>query len=244
MKKILSTKPVLSLYRLNAETELHTDASMHGYGAILLQREENGDKLHPVYYASGKATAAESRYSSYELEVLAIVKALRKFHVYLLGIPFKIVTDCQACCLTMSKRDLCVRVARWAMVPGDFQYIIENRPGKNMTHVDALSRNPLPSSMVADDSEESVCVRISKAQREDCNLKGIMALAERDEYESYVMKNGLLFKVDADDVRLVVPKVMQSQIVKRVHENGHSSAGKTESLLKRDYVCVFLYLFP
>lgn len=69
---------------------------MYGFGAILFQRDNIDNALHPVYYASGKTTQAEMKYTSYELEVLAIIKVLKKFRIYLLGIPFKIVTDCQA----------------------------------------------------------------------------------------------------------------------------------------------------
>lgn len=86
----MSAKPVLRLYNVKAETELHTDACMYGFGAILLQRNSENGAMHPVYYASAK-TAAEKRYTSYELEVLTIVKALKKFRVYLLGLSFKII---------------------------------------------------------------------------------------------------------------------------------------------------------
>jgi len=54
---------------------------------------------------SGKTTPAEAKYDSYKLEVLAIVKALKKFRVYLIGIPFVIVTDCKAFTQTMKKKD-------------------------------------------------------------------------------------------------------------------------------------------
>lgn len=102
----------MNLFRVGAETELHADASKYGYGAILLQKNSEDQRFHPVYYASGRTTLAEENYSSYELEVLAIIKALKRFRVYVLGIHFKIVTDCRAFALTMAKRDLCVRVAR------------------------------------------------------------------------------------------------------------------------------------
>ena len=78
----------------------------------------------------------------------------------MLGISFKIVTDCQAFELTMRKKDLCVRVANWALLLKEFNYKIEHRPGRNMTHVDALSRNPLPTTMLVEESEESIMVRI------------------------------------------------------------------------------------
>jgi len=88
LKTALVKDPVLKLYKTGASTELHIDASK--YGSILLQRGSD-DLLHPVYYASGRTTPAEERYSSYELEVLAIVKSLKKFRVYLIRISFKIL---------------------------------------------------------------------------------------------------------------------------------------------------------
>lgn len=188
-----------------------------------------------MYYASGKTTDAEARHTSYELETLAIIKALRKFRVYLLGIAFKIVTDCQAFALTMNKKDLCVRVARWALLLEEFDYVIVHRPGKNMIHVDTLSRNPLPSSMLIDESEESIVVRIRKAQREDTNLQKIYSLATNGRSDGYVVRGGLLFKESDGEVQLVVPKCLQSQIVRYVHGNGHFAVEKTEALIKRNY---------
>ncbi|KMQ86624.1 blastopia polyprotein [Lasius niger] len=235
LKTILSERPVLNLYRVNAETELHTDASMYGYGAILLQRNSEDRLLHPVYYASGKTTPAEEKYTSYELEVLAIIRALKRFRVYLLGIEFKIVTDCRAFALTMSKRDLCVRVARWALLLEEFRYSIEHRPGKNMVHVDALSRSPLPSCLVISECEEGLLARLRKAQREDSDLKKIADAIERGEPNNYVVRSGILYK-DADgDIRVVVPRAMRRQVIRKAHEQGHFGVGKTEALLRKDY---------
>ncbi|XP_071579164.1 uncharacterized protein [Temnothorax nylanderi] len=89
LKTALTNDPVLKLYKRDAED----------------------NQLHPVYYASWKTVGAEERYSSYELEVLAVIRALRKFRVYLLNIPFRIITDCRAFVQTMSKKDVCLKVA-------------------------------------------------------------------------------------------------------------------------------------
>lgn len=235
LKVILCTKPVLKLYDKDAVTELHTDASMHGYSAILMQMGSD-NKLHTVYYASGKTTRAESKYSSYELEILAIIKALKRFRIYLEGLEyFTIVTDCNVFATTMEKKHLCVRVHRWVMLLEQFRYGIEHRPGKNMRHVDSLSRNPLPSCLIIDEHERSINVRMRKEQREDSDLQKIFPLAELQQYDRYLVKGGVLFKNDNNDIRLVVPKAMQAQVIRRVHENGHFSAVKTELLLKRDY---------
>ncbi|GFW77804.1 hypothetical protein TNCV_3403801 [Trichonephila clavipes] len=95
------------------KTELHTDSCKQGYGAILLQEAEDG-KLHPVYYMSKKTNTAEEKYDSYELEVLAIINALKKLRVYLLEQHFKIVTYCSAFQKTMQKKEIITRIARWA----------------------------------------------------------------------------------------------------------------------------------
>lgn len=234
LKNILCDKPVLHLYKLNAPTELHTDASMDGYGAILLQKSGEDGAFHPTYYLSGKTSPAERRYTSYELEVLAIVKALVKFRIYLLGIPFKIVTDCRAFTLTMHKKDLCVRVARWALLLEEFDYVIEHRPGKNMMHVDALSRNPLPVCMLIDE-RDSLTAKFKQAQQNDDDVKKIFDAVKEGNIGSYIIKNDLLFKKHNGDVLLVVPKLMHTQVIRQAHDRGHFSVAKTEALLLRDY---------
>lgn len=93
LKKKLSEMPILSIYSPSAETELHCDASSYGYGSVLLQRQSTR-KLHPVFYFSQRTTQTESRYRSFELECLAVVYSIKRFHVYLAGIHFKVVTDC------------------------------------------------------------------------------------------------------------------------------------------------------
>jgi len=233
LKDVLCDKPVLRLYKVNAATELHTDASIDGYGAILSQKNDEDGAFHPVYYASGKTSTAERRYTSYELEVLAIIKALVKFRVYLLGINFKIITDCRAFALTMNKRDLCVRVARWALLLEEFDYVIEHRPGKSMKHVDALSR-PIPVCMLIEE-HDGLTVKFKQAQQSDSEVKNVLDAVKRGNVDGYVVKNDLLFKVRDGDVLLVVPKSMRTEIIKRTHDQGHFSVAKTEALLSRDY---------
>ncbi|GFW95420.1 retrovirus-related Pol polyprotein from transposon 17.6 [Trichonephila clavipes] len=60
LKKLLTESPVLSIFQQGKTTELHTDASQQGYGAVLLQEAKDG-KLHPVQYMSQKMTPAEKK---------------------------------------------------------------------------------------------------------------------------------------------------------------------------------------
>ncbi|GFS58946.1 hypothetical protein TNCV_68731 [Trichonephila clavipes] len=87
-----------------------------------------------------KTSDQERKYTSFELEVLAVVEALKRFRIYVLGTSFKIITDCDTLVKTLSKKELNPRIARWALYLQEFNYTIEHRTGSKMAHVDALSR--------------------------------------------------------------------------------------------------------
>lgn len=139
LRALLTTAPVLAIYDSRKVTELHTDASSHGFGAALMQKQEDG-KFHPVSFFSKTTTAAEAKYHSFELETLAIIYALRRFRVYVEGIPFRIITDCNSLTMTLTKKQVNPRIARWALELENYNYTIQHRSGVSMGHVDALSR--------------------------------------------------------------------------------------------------------
>lgn len=60
----------------SAETELHTDACIDGLRAILLQRQKDNKSWAPIAYFSQATNCAEKRYHSFELEMLAMVRAV------------------------------------------------------------------------------------------------------------------------------------------------------------------------
>lgn len=79
LKSRLTDRPILAIYKADAETELHTDASRLGIGGILLQRSTKDDEFRPVAYYSRQTSPEEKNFHSYELETLAVVCSLRKF---------------------------------------------------------------------------------------------------------------------------------------------------------------------
>lgn len=231
LKLCLTSNPVLKIYRPKATTELHTDASKLGYGAVLMQLDEDDNKFHPVHYYSRKTSKAESNYSSYELEVLAIVKSLEKLRVYLLGLKFKIITDCAAFKMTMAKKTLVPRIAGWALVLEDYDYEIQHRPGTQMRHVDALSRNPIVM-VVTDELLE----RFQIAQNRDSQISVVRELLNHGPYQDFVLQRDIVFKKnDVGELLVWVPKVMQDEIIRKAHSEGHFGAKKMMELLQRSY---------
>lgn len=141
LKEKLADGPVLKIFNPKLKTELHTDASSVAYAAILMQHHPDTG-LHPVHYMSRKTNDTQSRHSSYELEATAIIEGIKKFHQYLHGIHFKIVTDCKAFKQTLEKKDLSAKVARWVLFLTDYSFEVEHRSDSKMNHVDALSHYP------------------------------------------------------------------------------------------------------
>lgn len=229
LKNILCSSPVLRIYDPDLVTELHTDASVEGYGAVLLQKSPKDNQMHPIYYMSKKTTSIERNYHSYYLEILAIAEAVKKFRVYLLGIRFKIITDCSALTKTLQKKDLPPRVARWALLLEEYNYDIEHRPGTRLKHADALSRNPICMILT------ETAARLKKAQDDDPHTNLLKKMLEKGPYQDYLIERGILCK-EKDGTRLiVVPKKMQYEIIRKKHDHGHFGIIKTEELVNREY---------
>ncbi|GFX81384.1 transposon Tf2-8 polyprotein [Trichonephila clavipes] len=230
LKRLLCQKPVLGIYRQNCETEIHTDASIDGLAAVLLQRSPDDNSLHPIYYMSRKTSETERKYTSYEIEVLAIIEALKKFKVYILGMPFKIITDCNAFTKTMSKKDLNTRIERWALNLQDYDYTILYRSGSQMAHVDALSR----IQVITNQCTDSIVHRIKESQELDPHILSIKALLQNGPY-NYCIKNNILYKFIVGAEVLVIPDEMQHHFIKSAHDKGHFSVKRTLEHIKNKY---------
>ena len=135
----------------------------------------------------------------------------------------------------MNKKDLSVRVARWALFLEEFPYEIHHRPGTNMKHVDALSRNPLPEALLIDESNDSLLSRFRNAQNTDQDIMKLVENVRLNKADHYILRNDLLYREVDDELLLVVPKCMQSQVIRQAHERGHFGVNKTELLVRKDF---------
>jgi len=200
---------------------LHTDASGHGFGAMLLQKQTDGH-LKPIAYFSKATTDVERNYHSFELETLAIVKAIERFHVYLQGINFTIVTDCNSLVLAMKKININPRIARWSLVLQNYRFELKHRSSDKMVHVDCLSRHIMVINNISVEDE------IMYKQLMDPKLKEIASELEIKESKYFVLINGLLFRNYNDKELFVVPELMINNVIRLYHDDmGHVGVDKT-----------------
>lgn len=232
LRDALTSAPILSIYDPKCETELHCDASSHGFGAVLLQKKSDG-RFHPISYFSKSTTPQEAKYHSFELETLAMIYALRRFRTYLEGVPFRIVTDCNSLTLTLNRREMNPRIARWALELENYDYSVQHRPGARMGHADALSRCKVVSVV----SSEDIDFQLRGTQSRDPLISELRAGLSRSESRLYVMQDGLVYRRDRrGDLYFYVPSEIEENLIRHVHEKiGHLGVTKCYDQLKMHY---------
>lgn len=234
LKGMLVTRPVLGIYCVGGETQLHTDASSSGYGAVLLQMQKEDKVFHPIMYFSRKTTDAEAKLHSFELETLAVVYAIKRFRPYLFGIRFTIVTDCNALKLTLAKRDLNAKIDRWALFLEEYNFEVVHRSGDRMRHVDALSRMQIYYLQMTE--KDLFLEKIYICQLQDDIIKKVKIQVEKGIKKGYEVRDNIVYRKEKKRLQLVVPEKLVESVIWNYHNNlGHLGCDKVAELIKRQF---------
>lgn len=136
LKKRLTTAPVLTLPIEGVEYEIYSDASREGLGCVLMQERK------VIAYASRQLKNHEKNYPTHDLELAAVVFALKIWRHYLFGVPCKIYTDHKSLKYIFTQKELNLRQRRWLELLKDYDLEILYHEGKANVVADALSRKP------------------------------------------------------------------------------------------------------
>ncbi|KAI3701002.1 hypothetical protein L2E82_45643 [Cichorium intybus] len=134
LRKKLCEAPILTLPEGVEDMTVYCDASLHGMGAVLMQRGK------VIAYASRQLKPHETRYPTHDLELGAVVFALKIWRHYLYGVKCTIYTDHKSLKYLMDQQDLNMRQRRWLDILKDYDCEILYHPGKANVVADALSR--------------------------------------------------------------------------------------------------------
>lgn len=154
-KKLLTNAPLLQFPDFEKPFVLTTDASNYAIGAVLSQGTIGNDK--PVAYASRTLSDTESRYSTIEKELLAVIWAVKHFRPYLYGKKFVIYTDHRPLAWLYSLKEPNSKLTRWRLRLEEYDFEIRYKKGQQNTNADALSRIRINA---LDDDLESTFVNI------------------------------------------------------------------------------------
>ena len=113
---------------------MYTDASLQGLGCVLMQKGK------VVSYGLRQLKTHEQNYPTHDLELAAVVFALKLLRFYLNGEKFQVYSDHKSLKYIFTQKDLNLRKRKWIEYLEDYDFTLNYHPGKENVVVDALSR--------------------------------------------------------------------------------------------------------
>ncbi|GJV54463.1 putative reverse transcriptase domain-containing protein, partial [Tanacetum coccineum] len=215
----ISDAPILSLPDGVEDFVVYCDASNQGLGCVLMQRNK------VIAYASRQLKIHEKNYTTHDLELGAVVFALKFWRHYLYGTKSVIYTDHKSLQHIFDQKELNMRQRRWIELFSDYECEIRYHPGKANVVADALSRKervkPKRVRAMAMTIHSGVKGMILTAQREAFDQENVMNERLRGlDQQMERKRDGSLYFMD----RIWVPLVggMRTVIMDEAHKSRYS----------------------
>ncbi|WVZ90414.1 hypothetical protein U9M48_036719 [Paspalum notatum var. saurae] len=186
LKDKLTTTPVLTLPDLQKDFVVYCDASRQGLGCVLMQDN------HVISYASRQLRAHEENYPTHDLELAAVVHALKIWRHYLLGNKCDIYTDHKSLKYIFTQSELNMRQRRWLELIKDYELEIHYHPEKANVVADALSRKSYCNLLTGEEMSAELCAEMEQLRldfvtteqlnelRVKCSLEDQIRQAQKD----------------------------------------------------------------
>ena len=259
LKQQFASAPVLAMPDWTKPFIIESDASKWASGAVLRQRDDNGD-LHPCAYLSKSFSEPERNYEIYDRELLGIVRALEEWRHYLEGSghPVTVFTDHKNLSYFREPHKLNRRQARWALFLSQFDLQLVHVPGRQMVQSDALSRRAdlcpakdhdnedrtlLPDNLFVRMIDTELTTRFHAFAVKDSLFTAVTTALEngsapplKSQLSDWEHRDGLIFYKN----RCYVPAndQLRRDLVRAYHYSkpaGHPGKYGTLELLRRDY---------
>eukprot|EP00731_Ephydatia_muelleri_P013854 Em0007g1164a len=259
VKQLMSSDTVLTHFNPRYPLVLACDASAYGLGAVLSHTMPDGGE-RPVAYASRTLSPAECNYAQIDKEALAIVWAVKKFHQYLYGLNFTLITDHQPLTALFSPdRNISAtaasRLQRQALFLSAYTYTMRYRSTTQHANADALSRLPSKQQDQApEDSDDSTAYLVQQLELlpvtalslkagtlKDPELTRVMTFAQSG-WPRSISEDLKPFFVRRDELtieqgclmwgaRAVIPQKYRSKVLDELH-GGHLGVVKMKALAR------------
>lgn len=234
LKSSMQTAPVLVLPDFAKPFCVHTDASAFACGAVLEQKQTDG-QYHPVAFFSRKFNPAQRNYHTRDREALGIVLALQEWRCYLQGTHFVVNNDHCTLQRLQTQAHLSSRHARWAEFLQEFDCTIQYVKGEDNGAADAFSRRPDLFAIQAThiNLQEQFLIELKEACRSDVYLS---FLRKEGKLDALLIEDNGLFTHRFGS--LYIPLAMRKQLILETHRaaySGHFGVDRTCARLQQDF---------
>jgi hypothetical protein len=241
LKKRLTTAPVLTMPDIEKPFSIYCDASGQDLGCVLMQ---DG---HVVAYASRQLRKREEKYPTHDLELAAVVHALKLWMHYIIGKRCEVYSYHKSLKYIFTQSDLNLRQRRWLELIKDYDLGINYHPGKATVVADALSRRSHLNMLATRKLLPEFCTKfeklnlrwvsnaeviemevdstleqdIRKGQLEDAKIQGIKEQIKEDKAPKFSIddQETLWYKK-----RICVPEIkeIRKSILREAHDSAYS----------------------
>jgi hypothetical protein len=156
LKEKLTTAPVLVMSDIHKGFDVYCDASHLGHGCVLMQEGK------VIAYASRQLRKHEKNYPTHDLELAAIVHALKIWRHYMIGNKCKIFMDHKSLKYIFTQKELNLKKRRWLELIKDYDLDIQYHPGKANVVADASSRKGQVNNVTTYLISQELCMEMEQ----------------------------------------------------------------------------------
>jgi transposase InsO family protein len=207
VRSILETRVLLQFPDFDKELFVGTDASKYGIGAVLYQLTSDGSKKY-IRFASRSLSKSEQNYGAPQRELLAVLFALRSFHVYLFGHKFKVFTDHKSLTYMLQKTKVSGVIQNWMDEILTYNFTMEHLPGLLNHLPDAMSR------FYDDDPRDETEIRYT-----------LVTAMDEDVTPD-------IYSEDLNDLEIETNDEVKKDLMARAHMRGHLGAADMARLIR------------
>ena len=261
VKEQITSARVLTHYNPKLPITLAADASAYGVGAVISHVFSDGTE-HPIAFASRTLTSSERNYAQIEKEALSIIFAVKKFHKYLYGRKFRLITDHKPLVTILGPKKgiptlAAARLQRWAILLSAYKYEIQYKSTNDHGNADGLSRLPLPLTGPSCDTHAISTFNLGQVQALPVTFQEIQQATRRDTSLSKVLQyvqQGWPKQVSKDlqtfldkqtelstendcllwGIRVIVPESLQRRVLDSLHTN-HSGITRMKAIARSHF---------
>lgn len=255
VKHEMQSERVLVHYDINLPLVLATDASPYGVGAVLSHIYPDGSE-HPIQYASQTLNSTQQNYTQIDKEAYAIVFGVKKFHQYLFGRKFILITDNKPVAQIFSPQKglptlSAMRMQHYAVFLESFNYEIRYRNSKMHGNADGMSRLPIPNYNSKQYLEVADVLEIQQIETLPISVEELAQHTNRDVEIRHLIQalqvgrsidNCNRFGIDQNEfsmqkgclmrgIRVYIPSALRSRVLNELHA-GHFGVSRMKSLAR------------